>query len=147
MDSHFTISSTPIDLDKFRSRMIDQGCGAYVQFEGWVRDNNEGREVSQLAYEVYEPLAVREGNRVIEEAFEKFDIRLAKGIHSEGLLALTDPAVVVGVSSPHRDAAFLAARYIIDQVKIRLPIWKKEFYSDGTVEWVNCRQCATALHG
>ncbi len=146
MLSRFQISDEPIDLDAFRASLMDQRCGGYVQFEGWVRDHNEGRRVDQLEYEVYTPVAITEGERVISEALEKFGITTAAGIHRQGVLALTDPAVVVGVASAHREAAFLACRYIIDQVKYRLPIWKKEYYADGTAEWVNCQQCAHAVH-
>jgi molybdopterin synthase catalytic subunit len=138
----FQITSDAIDVDAFRQQLLDPSCGAYVQFDGWVRDHNEGQQVLRLEYEVYEPMAVKEGNRVIEEAIERFDIGNAYGIHRSGLMELTDVAVVVGVSSPHRGPAFDACRYIIDQVKVRLPIWKKEHYASGHAEWVNCQRCA-----
>jgi len=138
----FEITSTTIDLAEFRRRLLDNSCGAYVQFDGWVRDHNEGQEVLRLEYEVYTPLAIKEGTVIIAEAVEKFGITNACGIHRSGLLDLSDVAVVVGVSSPHRAAAFDACRYIIDEVKQRLPIWKKEYYASGEVEWVNCQQCA-----
>ncbi len=104
-----------------------------------MRNHNEGREVFQLEYEVYEPLALTEGNAILQEARERYDISQAAAVHRQGLLALTDPAVLVGVSAAHRGAAFDAARYIIDEVKSRLPIWKREHYADGATEWVNCR--------
>ena len=138
----FQITSNAIDLDAFRQQLLDPSCGAYVQFDGWVRDHNEGQEVLRLEYEVYEPMAVKEGNRIIQEATNRFGISNAHGVHRSGLMELSDVAVVVGVSSPHRDAAFEACRYIIDQVKVRLPIWKKEYYASGEAEWVNCRHCA-----
>jgi len=138
----FEITSEAIDLAAFRRRLLDNACGAYVQFDGWVRDHNEGQEVLRLEYEVYTPLAVKEGLKIIDEAIEKFAISNACGIHRSGLLELTDVAVVVGVSSPHRAAAFDACRYIIDEVKQRLPIWKKEYYASGEAEWVNCQHCA-----
>jgi molybdopterin synthase catalytic subunit len=126
--------------------MFDTGCGAYVQFEGWVRDHNEGQQVLRLEYEVYEPLAIKEGERIIAEAGQRFGVRRAAAIHRSGMLELTDVAVIVGVSSPHRGEAFDACRYIIDQVKSRLPIWKKEHYANGKAEWVNCRHCTEAAH-
>ena len=143
----FQITSLPIDLEAFRKQLLDRSCGAYVQFDGWVRDHNEGQQVLRLEYEVYEPMAVKGGSRVIEEAIERFGISNAFGIHRSGLMELSDVAVVVGVSSPHRDAAFEACRYIIDQVKVRLPIWKKEYYANGAAEWVNCQYCAHAGGG
>lgn len=140
----FGISSRAIDLAAFRASLADTTCGALVVFEGWVRNHNEGRAVLRLAYEVYEPLAVKEGEVIMQEAMQRFDISRAAAIHRHGELALSEPAVVVGVSSAHRDAAFNACRYIIDEVKHRLPIWKKEYYADGSTEWVNCLQCAEA---
>ena len=142
----FSVSAGPIDPDGFRRALVDPSCGAYVQFEGWVRDHNEGRQVLRLEYEVYEPLAAKEGVLIIDEAMELFDISRAAAIHRSGLLELTDVAVVVGVSAAHRGPAFDACRYIIDQAKLRLPIWKKEHYANGAAEWVNCRHCAEAGH-
>ena len=143
-DSGFLIVHEPIDLATFRASLEDHRCGAAVFFEGRVRDHNEGRAVDRLEYEVYEPLAVSEGGRIIDEARERWSILGAVGIHRGGLLELGDIAVVVGVVSPHRDEAFLAARYIIDEAKQRLPIWKLEHYRDGHRHWVNCHRCAHA---
>jgi len=142
--SVFLITSQRVDLAALREGLFDTGCGAYVQFEGWVRDHNEGQQVLRLEYEVYEPLAIKEGERIIAEAGQRFGVRRAAAIHRSGMLELTDVAVIVGVSSPHRGEAFDACRYIIDQVKSRLPIWKKEHYANGKAEWVNCRHCAEA---
>lgn len=144
--SRFLITSQVIDLDMFRRGQLDTSCGAYVQFEGWVRDHNEGQAVLRLEYEVYEPLAVKEGENIIAEAQEKFGISNAAAIHRSGLMELTEAAVVVGVSSPHRSEAFDACRYIIDETKVRLPIWKKEHYASGEAEWVNCQRCAAHSH-
>jgi len=138
----FEITGTPIDLEMFRERLLDRACGAYVQFDGWVRDHNEGLKVLRLEYEVYEPLALKEGRKIIAEAIERFGVSHALAIHRSGLMELSEVAVVVGVSSPHRSEAFDACRYIIDQAKVRLPIWKKEHYQNGHAEWVNCRRCA-----
>ena len=120
----------------------DISCGGYVSFEGWVRNLNEGQTVLQLEYEAYAPLAVTEGEKIIAEAQEQFPHLHAHCVHREGLLDIGDCAVWVGVCSPHRDEAFQACRYIIDQVKVRLPIWKKEHYVDGNSGWVNCERCA-----
>ncbi|MEE4175516.1 MAG: molybdenum cofactor biosynthesis protein MoaE [Xanthomonadales bacterium] len=141
-DDGFFIVHGPIDLDAVRAALEDQRCGAAVFFEGRVRDHNEGRQVDRLEYEVYEPLSVSEGRRIIDEARERWSILGAVGVHRGGLLELGDIAVVVGVVSPHRDEAFQAARYIIDEAKQRLPIWKREHYTDGDRHWVNCRRCS-----
>lgn len=138
----FLISPDAIDVDAVRRAMSDPNCGAYAQFEGWVRNVNEGRDVERLEYEVYEPLAEREGMRIIEEAVREFGLTRAVCVHRSGLLELGDCAVIVAVTAPHRDEAFRGCRYIIDEVKARLPIWKKEYYADGEREWVNCQHCA-----
>ncbi len=145
-DPGFAIVHKPIDLDALRARLEDQRCGAAVFFEGRVRDHNEGRVVDRLEYEVYEPLSVKEGARIIEEARTRWPILGAVGVHRSGMLELGDLAVVVGVVSPHREEAFLAARYIIDEAKHRLPIWKREHYRNGDRHWVNCHRCAQ-IHG
>lgn len=140
----FSIVHEPIDLDAVRASLEDHRCGAAVFFEGRVRDHNEGRAVDRLEYEVYEPLSVAEGARIIEEARLRWSILGVVGVHRAGMLELGDIAVVVGVVSPHRDEAFQAARYIIDEAKQRLPIWKREHYRDGDRHWVNCHRCAQA---
>lgn len=121
-------------------------AGASVSFEGWVRDHNEGREVLSLEYEAYEALAVKEGNEILREALDRFEILSVQCAHRVGRLQVGDVAVIVAVSAEHRDAAFDACRYIIDEVKTRVPIWKKEYYTDGESEWVNCPRCAAHAH-
>ena len=122
--------------------MFDRGAGAYCGFEGWIRNENEGKAVLRLEYEAYEPLAVSEGEKIIAEARAKFPHLHAHCMHRTGMLEIGDCAVWVGVSAPHRDEAFQACRYIIDQLKVRLPIWKKEHDADGHSGWVNCERCA-----
>lgn len=138
----FSIVHEPIDLEALRAGLEDLGSGAAVFFEGRVRNRNDGRAVDRLEYEVYEPLAISEGARIIEEARSQWAIHGAVGVHRGGMLELGDIAVVVGVVSPHRDEAFNAARYLIDEAKQRLPIWKREHYRDGDTVWVNCHGCA-----
>lgn len=118
--------------------MQDEIAGAYVAFEGWVRNHNDGKSVNALEYSAYKVLAEKEGTRIIEEALERFDVSGAAAIHRVGLLDLGEIAVWVGVSSPHRGPAFDSCRYIIDEIKDRVPIWKRESYENGPDEWVNC---------
>lgn len=139
------IAATAIDPDALRQRLFDPAAGAYCGFEGWVRNHNEGREVLRLEYEVYAPVAIAEGEKILAEARERYGKVNAHCVHREGLLEIGDCAVWVGVSSPHRDEAFRACRYIIDALKVRLPIWKKEHYADGDADWVSCERCAA--HG
>jgi molybdopterin synthase catalytic subunit len=138
------LTTAVIRPDELRCTLVHPGAGAYASFEGWIRNENEGEAVRRLEYESYEPLAVKEGERVLEEAARKFPILKARCVHRVGLLEIGECAVWVGVTSPHRGEAFDACRYIIDQVKVRLPIWKKEHYADGNSGWVNCERCAAA---
>ena len=142
----FAVSNKRIDVSVARAAVADHHCGALAVFEGWVRNHNEGQQVDRLEYEVYRPMALKEGARIIDEALDRFAISHAMCIHREGLLELGECAVIVCVSAAHRDAAFDACRYIIDQVKVRLPIWKKEHYTSGVSEWVSCEACAEAGH-
>jgi molybdopterin synthase catalytic subunit len=141
----FQVTDLPIDAVAMREQLLDRSCGACVIFEGWIRDHNEGRAVQRLEYEVYRPLAISLGSRIITEAIGKFSIEDAICTHREGLLELGETAVVAVAVSRHRDEAFRACRHIIDEVKHRLPIWKKEHYTDGDAHWVNCQRCA--VHG
>jgi molybdopterin synthase catalytic subunit len=141
----FQFSRTPIETATLRARLADPACGGYAAFEGWVRDTNAGARVRQLEYEAFEALAVREGERIVAEAIARFGVARAACVHRLGDLAVGELAVWVGVSAPHRDAAFRACRYIIDEVKHRLPIWKKEHYLSGDSGWVNCERCATPV--
>lgn len=140
------ITGEVIRPDTLRRALEHPSTGAFVSFEGWVRNRNEGRDVVRLEYESYAPLAEKEGARIIAEACERWPITAARCVHREGLLAIGECAVWVGVSAPHRDEAFAACRYIIDEVKRRLPIWKKEYYVDGDSGWVNCERCARHAH-
>ena len=138
----FRFTQTAIDTESARRELQDLGAGGYVSFEGWVRDQNEGQEVTRLEYEAFQELAVKEGDRVVAEALRRFPVKHALCIHRVGSLDLGDMAVWVGVSSAHRGEAFDACRYIIDEVKHRLPILKKEHYRSGNSGWVNCERCA-----
>jgi molybdopterin synthase catalytic subunit len=140
----FAITREAIDTAALRASLENRGCGASVCFEGWVRNHSGGRAVLGLEYDVFEALARREGERIVAEARERFGIAEAACVHRVGALGLGDCAVWVGVASGHRAAAFEACRYIIDEVKARVPIWKKELFADGDAEWVECAACSHA---
>jgi sulfur-carrier protein adenylyltransferase/sulfurtransferase len=144
--STFRFSATPFDTAVLRESLADPAAGGFAAFEGWVRNQNEGKVVARLEYEAFEALAVKEGERIVEEARRRFPILQAACVHRIGLLDIGELAVWVGVSAPHRDEAFAACRYIIDEVKHRVPIWKKEHYLDGDSGWVNCERCAADEH-
>ena len=138
----FELTTQPIQDKTLRSSMVSPDCGGFVSFEGWVRDWNDGRRVKKLHYEAYEPLALSEGHRIVNEAFEKYPISELRAIHRLGELELSEIAVWVGATGRHREEAFGACRFVIDQITAHAPIWKKEFYEDGESEWVGCRSCA-----
>ena len=142
----FSFTTTAIDTESERQRVVDPACGGYASFEGWVRDHNEGQQVRHLEYEAFELLAGKEGERILAEAVERFGVEHAACVHRVGDLQLGEMAVWVGVSARHRQEAFLACRYIIDEVKHRVPIWKKEHYLNGDSGWVNCERCAAVAH-
>lgn len=134
----FRISSTPIRPAELHAALADLRAGACVTFEGWVRVRNEGQEVRSLEYEAFVPLAEAEGGRILAEARQKFALLGAVAVHRVGHLQLGELAVWVGVASEHRAAAFEACRYIIDETKARVPVWKKEHYASGSTAWINC---------
>jgi molybdopterin/thiamine biosynthesis adenylyltransferase/molybdopterin synthase catalytic subunit/rhodanese-related sulfurtransferase len=142
----FRFATTPLDTAAERQRILDPACGGYASFEGWVRDHNEGQQVRHLEYEAFELLANKEGERILAEAVARFGVEHVACVHRVGDLQLGEMAVWVGVSARHRQEAFLACRYIIDEVKHRVPIWKKEHYLNGDSGWVNCERCAAVAH-
>jgi sulfur-carrier protein adenylyltransferase/sulfurtransferase len=138
----FSFTRESINESELRKQLQDPAAGGYASFEGWVRNHNEGLPVRHLEYEAFEPLAIKEGERIVAEAIKRFGIEHAACVHRIGDLAIGEMAVWVGVSARHRAEAFAACRYIIDEVKHRVPIWKKEHYENGDSGWVNCERCA-----
>lgn len=139
--SDFEIITRPIVLADRRRDLEAGSAGAYVAFEGWVRDHHLGRRVQALEYEAYQVLAEAEGRRILSEAREHFGVEKAAAVHRVGLLQVGEVAVWVGVVAAHRREAFAACQYIIDTLKARVPIWKKEFFADGDAQWVACHAC------
>ena len=132
----FKITSDFITLESVKTDGENHGIGARSVFEGVVRDINDGHQVRKLEYECYKSLAIKEGNQILDEAIKKFDLSNAFCIHRVGTLEIGETAVIVVATSGHRDEAFKGCRYIIDEVKSRVPIWKKEHYEDGETEWL-----------
>lgn len=138
----FALSTEDLDPRSLTESVRDPSSGGFVSFEGWVRDHHGGRAVVGLSYEAYPVLALKEGERILQEAIGLFPIRRASCMHRTGHLGVGGLAVWVGVSSDHRHEAFRACEWIIEQVKLRVPIWKHEHFQDGTSEWVRCHRCA-----
>jgi adenylyltransferase/sulfurtransferase len=135
----FIIDEKPIEREAFARSLSNNKAGALTIFEGWVRDHNDGKSVQSLEYQVYPELALKVGEEILAETKLKYNIHDVKCTHRFGHLKLGDIAVCVGVTASHRDEAFKAARYVIDEIKHRLPMWKKEHYVDSPSEWVSCQ--------
>ncbi|MEN9306738.1 MAG: hypothetical protein RL173_670 [Fibrobacterota bacterium] len=139
---NFSLSTDDLDTAALQALLRDPYCGGFASFEGWVRDHHEGKPVLRLAYDAYPALCVKEGTRILMQAVEKFGVHKAAAVHRVGPLEIGGVAVWIGVSSAHRREALAACEWIIDEIKISLPVWKKEFFADGTHEWVRCDACA-----
>lgn len=133
----FQLSSQQFDTTKLRQQLLASSSGAYVSFEGWVRDHHGGIAVASLSYHAHPLLALTEGERVLQDAVSRFAINGAHCVHRVGVLQLSDLAVWIGVSAGHRDAAFAATRFIIDEIKARVPIWKHEHYVSALPQWLH----------
>ncbi len=146
MEMMFQITSEPIQPDTLRKAVMDHRSGGFASFEGWVRNHHEGKLVESLEYSAYVELAEKEGDRIVQRACDEFDIIGARCEHRIGHLAIGDIAVCVAVSAAHRDAAFAACRFIIDEIKHTVPIWKKEHYTDQSAAWPSCKGCTHPEH-
>ncbi|MBK8066612.1 MAG: molybdenum cofactor biosynthesis protein MoaE [Rhodanobacteraceae bacterium] len=133
----FELTDQPIDPDALRRRLSQSACGAVVTFEGRVRDHNRGRPVDRIVYEAYAPVAIAEGLAVAREQAAAHGLAEVLVVHRTGNVQLGELAVWIGVSSPHRAAAFAGCEGVIDTLKARVPIWKHEHYRDGGPEWLH----------
>lgn len=131
------VDGDPVDGEALRRRVEDPECGAVVLFLGAVRRRNRGREVEALAYEAYDAMAVEELGRVGREALERFDVERVAVRHRTGELRPGTTAVGVAVAAGHRGPAFEAARWIMEELKRRVPLWKRERYADGEERWLD----------
>lgn len=136
MVSEVSIVDGPLDLQGIRASVTDPRAGAVVLFEGCARDHHGGRSVEQLGYEAFGPMAERELQALRSEAMEAFGLCRCTVHHRIGVVPLTETAVAVATASPHRKEAFAAAQWIMDRIKERVPIWKREQYAGGGESWV-----------
>lgn len=137
----FGLTREPIDL--LASSTTRERDGALCLFVGVVRNENGGRAVRYLEYEAYEEMALQQLAELESELLERFPVTEVRLVHRLGRLAIGEASVLVAVSSPHRAEAFLACRHGIDTLKARVPIWKKEFYLDGSA-WIDGQLVAEA---
>jgi molybdopterin synthase catalytic subunit len=130
------ITSEKLSLEECYEFVTDDSCGGIVAFVGTVRDSTKSKDVTQLDFSTYKPMAIKEMQHIAEIAIKKFEIKKMAIHHAEGMLQIGDIPVIITVGAPHRKAAFEACEFAIDTLKETVPIWKKEYFSDGEV-WVN----------
>ena len=134
--SSIKITSEELDLQECYDFVTDASCGGVSAFIGTVRNDTKGKEVTQLDFSTYKPMAIKEMQKIADLALEKFNIEKIAIHHAEGMLQIGAVPVIITASAKHRIAAFEACQFAIDTLKETVPIWKKEHFSDGKI-WVN----------
>ena len=134
-NNFFGLTKEPLNIGETARRIVPPECGATVTLDGYVRKFTKGRETLYLVYEAYEPMALKEMEKLIAQAHEQFEIKHVGIVHRLGKLEIGETSVVISVASPHRRAAFEACEWLIKELKRTVPIWKKEVYADGEI-WV-----------
>lgn len=129
------LTNTPLSIDDCETFVQAPEAGGTVIFIGTVRNKTHQKKVIRLEFEAYEPMAIREMDKIAQQALEQFSITKVAIHHRIGVLEIGEVPVVIAVSAPHRGAAFDACEYCIDTLKETVPIWKKEIFEDGDV-WV-----------
>jgi molybdopterin synthase catalytic subunit len=130
------ITSEKLNLHECYNFVEDASCGGISAFIGTVRNDTQGKEVTQLDFSTYKPMAIKEMQKIAMLALKKFDIKKIAIYHAEGILQIGEIPVIIVASAKHRKAAFLACEFAIDTLKETVPIWKKEHFADGAI-WVN----------
>lgn len=131
----FEITAEPLNIGRIARRVVPENCGAIVTLDGFVRKFTKGRETEYLVYEAYEPMALREMEKLIENAKAQFEVENIGIVHRLGKMDIGETSVVISVAAPHRRAAFEACEWLIKELKRTVPIWKKEVYADGEI-WI-----------
>jgi len=131
----FSVTDKPINFQELVDCVTDPEAGAIATFIGTTRNNNQGRKVIALDYETYREMAEKELARLGEEAKKKWQICRMAVVHRIGPVQITEPSVMIAVSAAHREAAFAACRFAIEEIKKTVPIWKKEVYEGGEI-WI-----------
>ncbi len=131
-----SLVQAPIEVERLMAKVLAPENGAAASFVGLVRNHHQGRAVARLEYSAYEPMAELVIDQIVAEAAERWHAAIAVE-HRLGTLEVGDVAVAVVAATAHRGEAFEACRYVIEELKKRVPIWKKEHYADGSVDWVD----------
>ena len=134
-DDFFELTTEPLNLGAIARRFVLPECGATITLDGYVRQWTTGRETLYLVYEAYEPMALREMEKLIRQARAQFEIVSVSIVHRLGKLEIGETSVVIAVAAPHRRSAFEACEWLIKELKRTVPIWKKEVYAGGEV-WI-----------
>lgn len=130
------LTREPIPIDRLLAGSARPDCGAITLFLGTTRDHHQGRRVTRLAYEAYEPMALAALEALERATVERFDVAACRIVHRIGEVPMTEASVAVVVAAAHRGAAFDASRWAMDELKRTVPIWKKETYAEGGEGWV-----------
>lgn len=131
------LTTEPIDIASVARRVVPPECGATVTLDGYARKltrnktSGEVRETLYLEYEAYEPMAIKEMQKLVDQAKAQFDFSNVGIVHRTGRLEIGETSVVISVAAPHRKDAFAACEWLIKELKRTVPIWKKEVYADG----------------
>ncbi|MBI5200876.1 MAG: molybdenum cofactor biosynthesis protein MoaE [Elusimicrobia bacterium] len=137
------IQREPLDAARLCAAVESPSHGAVASFTGVVRNSHEGKSVVAVTYDCFEPLAAKVLAAIVAEAEAKFGARVAAE-HRVGRLKVGEASVAIAAGSPHRSESFDACRYVIEEIKVRLPVWKREHYSDGDGAWLS--GCSLAGH-
>jgi molybdopterin synthase catalytic subunit len=140
------VVARPLNPTALMAEVARVSNGAVLVFAGTVRDVNDGRPVTGIEYAAYFQMAERELERIVREAADRFGTTDIVAEHRVGRLALGEASVVIAVAHPHRGKAYEASRFVIEELKRRVPIWKCEEYADGTREWVDPTAQAQPVH-
>lgn len=135
MADFFEFTTEPIDITSVARRIVPAECGATVTLDGYVRQYTKGRETLYLIYEAYDEMALKEMQKLVDQARQQFEIAAVGIVHRTGRLEIGETSVVISVAAPHRRAAFEACEWLICELKRTVPIWKKEVYADGE-QWI-----------
>ncbi len=131
------MTDEPLSTDSISRTLCRDDVGAQIIFSGVVRNRNDGRQVLAVTYDAHRPLAEKTFREIAEEACAQWGADLSVLVaHRAGRLSVGDVSVVIGVASPHREEAYEASRYVIEQLKVRSPVWKQEHYANGDSNWL-----------
>lgn len=144
MTNYLKLTFDKLNPTEISELVARESCGAISMFAGTTRDNFENKEVISLEYEAYEPMAIKEMTRICDEARKKWeDLEVIAIYHRLGLVPVKEISIFIAISSPHRKSSLEALPYVLENMKMSVPIWKREFYKDdqGSSQWKENPEC------